>query len=160
MEMDNSESKINSVPFDINLEEAVLIQQSQIEENENHNDKKGRISFIFDGILSFFANTEYFICIFFLKTLLASNSVIEDSDAAGYVTGYFSLTYFALLYGILETLVTYTTQLENQKNAKKINLIYRQALIIFLLVLFLLCLPGCFLLKYGLRLLRIEEIVI
>ena len=84
------------------------------EKEEDHKDKTIADTFqetelkelkeaLCSGFLSVFTFADFFMCSLILKTFLAGNAPIESTEAAAYMTGFYSITVFAMNVGVIDS---------------------------------------------------------
>ena len=96
------------------------------------------------GFLSIFTFADFFMCSLILKTFLAGNAPIESTEAAAYMTGFYSITLFAMNVGVVDSQGIYCAQAFSVNQFEKINLLLRQSIVISLILFFIIAFPLSF----------------
>ena len=142
-----------------NSNSSSLFQNATQSKRDKH-DTLNCLSFFVTSFTSFITVGEYYICIFFIKSMLSIYGTLSNQEAAGYVTGFYALTLFAVLFGNFDAVCTYSSQLMVGGDPRRVNQILRQGVSTSLILLLFVCLPSIYLLPYLLEAFSVEENVI
>lgn len=81
---------------------------------------------------------------FFFRAMVSAHCPVYYSQSIGYASGFYGVTYSAIVLGARITLQIYTGQLMSSSNKNRINLFLRQSVLFCLAVLVFFTIPMMF----------------
>lgn len=112
------------------------------------------------GTLNMLAECDFSLCMLILNIYLLSSANISTGVASAFMVPFMNITVLAMMQGFNRTLQIYCTQYLSKGLYSRINLIYRQSLVLSILLFVMTSIPSIFAFPFLLRALGITEIAI